>query len=247
MSIDLNFWKYQDGTYLDNAAVYRSACCDQEEVEGLALLPIEDILSETAAAFQDWKALDAFNYEKPTAACSASALMLKEGSGSFQISTTPQTVRFDCYSMERADMKRFSTVMSKFGCPLYDPGQGVRFDKIAVLLVDEAGEYKMQVERAFARLLPRMETAAQVVTWEEYVRLSKELDQIKYNAVIHRAKTMTKVTSFMQFGNAWANRPCQCKTAKLADQETAASVLEELLIKSLERVVVDFLERTYYE
>lgn len=235
MSIDLNFWKYQDGTYLDNAAVYRSACCDQEEVEGLALLPIEDILSETASAFQDWNALDAFNFEK------------KEGEGSFQISTTPQTVRFDCYSMERADMKRFSTVMSKFGCPLYDPGQGVRFDKIAVLLVDEAGEYKMQVERAFARLLPRMETAAQVVTWEEYVRLSRELDQIKYNAVIHRAKTMTKVTSFMQFGNAWANRPCQCKTAKLADQETGASVLKELLIKSLERVVADFLERTYYE
>ncbi len=235
MSIDLNFWKYQDGTYLDNVAVYRSACCDQEEVEGLALLPIEDILSEMAAAFQDWNAFDVFNYEK------------KDGSGSFQISTTPQTVRFDCYSMERADMKRFSTVMSKFGCPLYDPGQGVRFDKIAVLLVDEAGEYKMQVERAFARLLPRMETAAQVVTWEEYVRLSRELDQIKYNAVIHRAKTMTKVTSFMQFGNAWANRPCQCKTAKLADQETAASVLKELLIKSLERVVIDFLERTYYE
>lgn len=220
---------------MDNAAVYRSACCDQEEVESLALLPIEDILSETASAFQDWNALDAFNFEK------------KEGEGSFQISTTPQTVRFDCYSMERADMKRFSTVMSKFGCPLYDPGQGVRFDKIAVLLVDEAGEYKMQVERAFARLLPRMETAAQVVTWEEYVRLSRELDQIKYNAVIYRAKTMTKVTSFMQFGNAWANRPCQCKTAKLADQETAASVLEELLIKSLERVVADFLERTYYE
>lgn len=235
MSIDLNFWKYQEDTYLDNAAVYRSACCDQEEVESLALLPIEDILSETASAFQDWNALDAFNFEK------------KEGEGSFQISTTPQTVRFDCYSMERADMKRFSTVMSKFGCPLYDPGQGVRFDKIAVLLVDEAGEYKMQVERAFARLLPRMETAAQVVTWEEYVRLSRELDQIKYNAVIYRAKTMTKVTSFMQFGNAWANRPCQCKTAKLADQETAASVLEELLIKSLERVVADFLERTYYE
>ena len=70
MSIDLNFWKYQDGTYLDNVAVYRSACCDQEEVEGLALLPIEDILSEMAAAFQDWNALDVFNYEK------------KDGSGS---------------------------------------------------------------------------------------------------------------------------------------------------------------------
>ena len=41
------------------------------------------------------------------------------------------------------------SVAERFGCPLYDPGQRVRFDKIAVLLIDEAGEYKMQVERAF--------------------------------------------------------------------------------------------------
>ena len=41
------------------------------------------------------------------------------------------------------------SVAERFGCPLYDPGQRVRFDKIAVLLTDEAGEYKMQVERAF--------------------------------------------------------------------------------------------------
>ena len=116
MSIDLNFWKYRSGVYLDNAMVYQKACCDNEQVEGLEHLPIDAILKETAAVFHEWTSPDPFNYER-------------EGLGSFQISTTSQTVRFDCYSMGPADMKRFSSILSKFGCPLYDPQQGVRFDK----------------------------------------------------------------------------------------------------------------------
>ena len=235
MSIDLNFWKYEKGVYLDNAAVYQNACCDHEKVEGLEVLPIEEILKETAAAFHDWDASDPFHYEK------------KEGQGSFQISTTNRTVRFDCYSMEQTDMKRFSAVMSKFGCPLYDPQQNVRFDKIAAFLVGEAGEYQTQAEHEISRLLPHMEVVTQSVSWDEYVRLSKELNHIKYNAVIHRAKTITKVTSFMQFGSAWSNRPCQCKTAQLEDKDKGRLILEELLLKSIERVVSDFRERTYYE
>lgn len=234
MSVDLNFWKYQNGFYLDNAMVYEKACCDKEKTEGLETLPVEDILKETAAAFHEWTSLDAFNYEG------------KEH-GSFQISTTPQTVRFDCYSMGQADMKRFSSILSKFGCPLYDPQQNVRFDKIYAFLVDETGEYQTTVEQSFSRLLPRLEILTQIVTWDEYLRLSKTLKHIHYNATIHRAKTMTKVTSFMQFGSAWANRPCQCKTAQLADKEQAHQLLQELLQKSIERVVNDFLERTYYK
>ena len=107
MSVDLNFWKYRSGVYLDNAMVYEKACCDNEQVEGLENLP--------------------------------------------------------------------------------------------------------------------------------------------NNAVIHRAKPMTKVTSFMQFGNAQANRPCQCKTAQLSGKDQTRQFLGELLQKSIERVVNDFLERTYYE
>ena len=117
---------------------------------------------------------------------------------------------------------------------------------MAILLVDDAGEYKMQAERELSRLLPRLEVTTRVVSWEEYVQLSKEIDHIIYNAVIRRAKTVTKVTSFMKFGNAWANRPCQCKTAQLVDKEQADRILEELLLKSIGRVVNDFLERTYY-
>ena len=234
MSVDLNFWKCQSGSCPDNETVYQKACCDREKIDGLEILPTDAILKETAAAFRGWTSSDLFHYES-------------REHGSFQISTTPQTVRFDCYSMSRADMKRFSAVLAKFGCPLYDPQQGVRFDKIYAFLTDEAGEYKTQVEQNFSRLLPRLEMVTQVVTWDEYVSLSKTLKQLQYNAVIHRAKTITKVTSFLQFGNAWANRPCQCKTAQLTDREQARQLLEGLLQRSIERVVNDFLEKTYYE
>lgn len=234
MSVDLNFWKYQNDIYLDNTMVYQKACCNNEKVEGLELLPIEDILKEVATAFHEWDSPAPLDFER-------------EEYGSFQISTTPQTIRFDCYSMKQADMKRFSAIMSRFGCPLYDPQQGVRFDKIVAFLVDEAGEYKTQVEQELSRLLPQLEIMTQVVNWDEYTRLSKTHTHIQYDAMIHRAKTLTKVTSFMRFGSAWANRPCQCKTAQLADADKARKLLEELLQKSIERVVNDFLERTYYQ
>ncbi len=52
MGVDLNFWKYRSGLYLDNAMVYQKACCDNEKVEGLEVVPIEAILKETAAPGQ---------------------------------------------------------------------------------------------------------------------------------------------------------------------------------------------------
>lgn len=234
MSVDLNFWKSRNGIYLDNAMVYRKACCDKEEVEGLEALPIDVILKEIAMAFHEWNSLTPFNYEK-------------EGYGSFQISTTPQMVRFDCYSMEQADMKRFSSIMSKFECSLYDPQQGVRFDKIIAFLIDEACEYEMEVKQELSHWLPHLEIITQAVSWGKYVELSKMHSHIEYNVVIHRAKTLTKVTSFMRIGSIWANRPCQCKTAQLADKDKEHQILGELLHKSIVRVVNDFLKQTYYE
>lgn len=233
MSIDLNFWRVQEGLELDSALVYQRACCGQEAVEGLEVLPVEAILEETGRAFPEWTALDPRNYEGPNG-------------GSFQISAAAQTVRFDCYSMEPADLRRFAPVLAKFGCPLYDPQLGVRFDKLTAFLVDEAGAYTAAVERAFARLLPGLAVTSRTVTWEEYLALSQACGHIHYNAVIHRGKSQTKVTSFLRFGSGWTSRPCQCKTARLAEEGQAREVLEALLETSIERVVGDFRERTYY-
>ena len=63
MGVDLSFWKYQNGLYLDNEMVYQKACCDNEAVEGLEDLPTENILKEIAVNFQNWTSPDPFNYE----------------------------------------------------------------------------------------------------------------------------------------------------------------------------------------
>jgi hypothetical protein len=41
----------------------------------------------------------------------------------------------------------------------------------------------------------------QTVTWDAYTQLSKDLKQMHYSAVIHRAKVRTSVTLFLCFGS----------------------------------------------
>ena len=115
MSYDINFWKYKEGVYLDNHEVYIAACCNGKTIDGLEELPVDAILDKIAEAFSDWTRLGLKDYEK-------------EGGGSFQIYTTGQIVRFDCYNMTGDDMNRLIDVMLEFGCPLYDPQISTRFD-----------------------------------------------------------------------------------------------------------------------
>lgn len=114
MSVDLDFWRYKEGADHDNDKVYNSACCDGEAVEGLEKLPIKDILKKIATVFSDWSAISENIYEK--------------GDASFEISSTPQTVRFNCYGVSEDDMNRLIDIMAEFGCPLYDPQISTRFD-----------------------------------------------------------------------------------------------------------------------
>lgn len=114
MSYDINFWKYKEGVYLDNHEVYAAACCDGKTVDGLEELPIDAILQRVAKTFSSWTCLGPKDYEK-------------EGGGSFQIYTTEQIVRFDCYYVTGDDMNRIIDIMLEFGCPLYDPQISTRF------------------------------------------------------------------------------------------------------------------------
>lgn len=235
MSIELNFWKYKGDVNLDNAVIYQKVCCNNEECEELETLPTEAIVKEISSAFCEWKSLDLFNYEQ------------KAGQGSFQITATPQVIRVDCYFMPPADMKRFSSIMAKFGCPLYDPQLGVRFDKMMIFLRGEVSEYRALVEHEISRLLPNLEIETQIVDWDELVNLSKTLSCIQYDAYIHRAKTLTKVFSSMKFGKLAPSRPCHCKNALFENKEREHQLLAELLQKSINRIVDDFLGMTYYE
>lgn len=115
MSMDLNFWKYKEGAVHDDGRVYERACCDGERMEELEGLSIKEILKKVASVFFDWTALSDSQYEK-------------EGRGSFEIFTTPQIVRFDCYGMQEKDMNLLVDILIDFGCPLYDPQISERFD-----------------------------------------------------------------------------------------------------------------------
>lgn len=115
MSYDLNFWKYKEGVYLDNQSVYEQVS-EEQIIEGLEDLPIENIAKDIANAFKDWNQISDDTFENP------------KGKGAFQIMTTPQFVRIDCYGMGGEDMNRFIDVMLEYDCPLYDPQVPQRFD-----------------------------------------------------------------------------------------------------------------------
>lgn len=115
MSYDLNFWKFKSGIYLDPQTTY-SSLCEGEHVDGLEELPIEEILNRIKVIFSDgWEQLDELNWEAVNR-------------GAFQISTTSQMLRVDCYGMSVNDMNRFIDLGTEFECPLYDPQVGTRFD-----------------------------------------------------------------------------------------------------------------------
>lgn len=116
MSMDLNFWKYKEGAAHNDGAVYETACCGGEVMDGLEALPIDEIMKKVADVFSDWTVQDnGKDFEK-------------EGHGAFQVFTTSQIVRFDCYGMMESDMNALMDILADFGCPLYDPQISTRFD-----------------------------------------------------------------------------------------------------------------------
>ncbi len=120
MSADYGFWKYKSKAAAhDDQRVY-TLLSNGDSVVGLQELPVDSIRGHIREVFSDWKWLDQDNCEGPP------------GKGSFALSATPQFVRFDCYSMSGVDRNRiFDAMTGKFGCPLYDPQIGERFDSWA--------------------------------------------------------------------------------------------------------------------
>ncbi|PKV11467.1 hypothetical protein [Xanthomonas prunicola] len=115
MSYDLDFWKYKPGISLDHPFVYERLT-EGEHVEGLEELPIEMMLSRLEELFSDgWAQSDVLHYES-------------DDRGVFQIFTTAQFFRVDCYGMSGEDMNRFIDLGKEFGCPLYDPQVETRYD-----------------------------------------------------------------------------------------------------------------------
>lgn len=124
MHIDLDFWKYEDKVYFNNEQVYVTACCEGEVIDGLKQLPITEIINKIKTEFSSWTfiAPDTFDGAER---------------GSFQIFTTSQAVRFDCYDMNHNDINLLRDIMEDFDCPLYDPLTSFRFDEFSKPMSDE--------------------------------------------------------------------------------------------------------------
>jgi hypothetical protein len=116
MGYDLDFWRYQvePGNDVDHQKTYEMLSNGQV-VDALENIPIQELLQKVNEVFsgEGWEKLDDLNWESDR--------------GAFQIYTTPQFFRVDCYGMEGDDMNKFIDIASEFGCPLYDPQVGNRY------------------------------------------------------------------------------------------------------------------------
>ncbi|MBE9609725.1 hypothetical protein [Chitinilyticum piscinae] len=114
MSYDLNFWKYADGVSADHQQVYEQLC-EGLPVGGLQSLPIAALVADIAADFADgWLRVGESSWEGPQ--------------GAFTLTTSPQWLRVDCHGLSGSVMNRFIDLAACYGCPLYDPQTGVRYD-----------------------------------------------------------------------------------------------------------------------
>lgn len=114
MSYDLDFWRYKPGVKRDHQEVYEQLS-DGEHVDGLEDLPIDIITRRINEVFSDWQKLDDVTFDGGDR-------------GGFQLFTTSQFFRIDCYEMDGDDMNKFIDIGTEFGCPLYDPQVSERFD-----------------------------------------------------------------------------------------------------------------------
>lgn len=113
MSYDLNFWKCKLGVTLAHQQTYENLS-DGQKVDGLEDLPIERMLVRIEEVFSDWEKLSSDSW--------------KSKKGAFQVFTTAQFLRVDCYGMDDEDINKMIDIAGEFDCPLYDPQVGTRFD-----------------------------------------------------------------------------------------------------------------------
>jgi hypothetical protein len=116
MSYDLAFWKYKPGGHLDHFGAYLRLS-EEEAVDEVEELPISGILDRLKVVFSEgWKRLDSTTWHSD------------DEESFFAVSTTPQLFMVECKGMAGEDMNKIIDVALGFGCALYDPQVGKRFD-----------------------------------------------------------------------------------------------------------------------
>ncbi|MCV9929952.1 hypothetical protein OIU83_19990 [Flavobacterium sp. LS1R49] len=115
---ELVFWKYLEGIYLNHHEVYE-ALVEEQEVEGLEQLPVAVILNRISSLFSKWEKVDDNSWKN------------NDGKGAFQVITTPQSIKIDCYGTEGKTMDILVSALEEFKCSLYDPQVPERYDEMS--------------------------------------------------------------------------------------------------------------------
>ena len=104
--------------YLNHHEVYE-ALVEREDVEGLETLSVEVIINRIASVFSKWERVDENSWQNTS------------GKGAFQVISTPQSIKIDCYGTEGKTMNKLVEIMEEFKCPLYDPQVPERYDEMS--------------------------------------------------------------------------------------------------------------------
>ena|SRR5260370_29551305 len=116
MSYDLAFWKYKRDVRVDHLGIY-VRLSEGEVVDEVEELPVSGIMERVKVAFSEgWKQLDDTTWHSD------------DGKAFFALTVTSQFFMVECKSMEGGDMNKIMDVALEFGCALYDPQVGKRFD-----------------------------------------------------------------------------------------------------------------------
>lgn len=113
MSRDLSFWRTKKKLYIENKDIYKSLS-EGKFLTYVNEIPVSQIIADFNKAFIKWINNDNKYYEKDNEA--------------FELMTTEQFVRVDCYEMTADNMNKIIDIMIKYDCPLYDAAIDVRFD-----------------------------------------------------------------------------------------------------------------------
>ncbi len=112
MSYDLCFWR-QDKPATEPRETYEKLA-GNSPVSDVLELPTEEIFESLKITFADWECPDEHSFEKAGRA--------------FQVHNSKYLFEFMCYGLSGEDMNKIIDVMLPFGCYLYDPQVGERFD-----------------------------------------------------------------------------------------------------------------------
>ena len=113
MSYDLNFWNQPAGFKAEPLEVYQNLS-GGISFEGLLHIDIEGFYKRIIQEF-------------PNSAESKGFIDWEGESNSFQVSSSAQHVRVDCYGEPGEWMNVFIDIGKEFGCTLYDPQTNERY------------------------------------------------------------------------------------------------------------------------